>query len=72
MKISKVETLFVDRYLFVRIKTDEGIVGYGESGAWGFLESSGAAIQKFGEYLLGKDPLRIEHHWQYMYRFSNF
>ena len=72
MKITKVEALPIDRYLFARITTDEGIVGIGESGAWGFLEASEAAINKFGIYLVGQDPLRIEHHWQYMYRFSHF
>ena len=72
MKITNVETLPVDKYLFVRIHTDEGIVGVGESGSWGFLEPSESAIKKFGQYLLGKDPLLIEHHWQYMYRSSHF
>ena len=72
MKITNVEALPVDKYLFVRIHTDEGIVGVGESGAWGFLESSESAIKKFGQYLLGKDPLLIEHHWQFMYRSSHF
>ena len=72
LKITNVETLPVDKYLFVRIHTDEGILGVGESGAWGFLEPSEAAIKKFGQYLLGKDPLLIEHHWQYMYRSSHF
>lgn len=72
MKITKVESLPVDRFLFVRIHTDEGVVGYGESGAWGFLEPSAAAIDKFGRYLIGQNPLTIEHHWQYMYRFSHF
>ena len=52
--------------------TDEGIVGVGESGSWGYLEASEAAIKKFGRYLVGQDPLRMEHHWQYMYRFSHF
>lgn len=72
MKITKVTPLFVDRYLLVQVETDAGISGLGESGAWGFLEASGAAIEKFGRYLVGQDPLRIEHHWQYMYRFSHF
>ena len=72
MKITNVEALPVDKYLFVRIHTDEGIVGVGESGAWVFLESSESAIKKFGQYLLGKDPLLIEHHWQFMYRSSHF
>ena len=62
MKITSVETVPVDRYLFARIYTDEGISGLGESGAWGYLEASEAAINKFGRYLVGQDPLRIEHH----------
>ena len=72
MKITKVEPIFLDRYLLVEIETDEGITGLGESGAWGYLESSAVAIEKYGRYLAGKDPLRIEHHWQYMYRSSHF
>ncbi len=72
MQITKVEPLFLDRYLLVQVHTDNGLVGVGESGAWGFLEASGAAIEKMGRYLVGEDPLRIEHHWQYMYRWSAF
>jgi galactonate dehydratase len=72
MKITAVETLPVDRYLFVKVHTDEGITGIGESGAWGHLEASEAAIQKFARYLVGQDPRRIEHHWQSMYRSSHF
>jgi len=72
MKITRVEPIFLDRYLLVEIETDDGRIGLGESGSWGFLEASGAAIEKFGRYLIGKDPLLIEHHWQYMYRFSHF
>jgi galactonate dehydratase len=72
MKVTSVTPLFLDRYLLVKVETDAGIYGLGESGAWGYLEASGAAIEKFGRYLVGKDPLRIEHHWQYMYRFSHF
>jgi galactonate dehydratase len=72
MKITKVEAIGVSRYLFAKVHTDEGIVGLGESGAWGFLEASKAAIETFGRYLVGKDPLLIEHHWQYMNRFSHF
>jgi len=72
VKITKVEAVPVDKFLFAKVYTDEGIIGYGESGAWGFLEPSASAIDKFGEYLVGQDPLLIEHHWQYMYRFSHF
>lgn len=72
MKITDVKVLPIDRYLFVQIETDEGLVGLGESGAWGYLLASGQVIEDFAEYLIGKDPLRIEHHWQYLYRCTHF
>jgi len=72
VKITAVETIFVDRYLFVQVHTDAGLVGLGESGAWGFLEASAGAVETFTRYLIGQDPLRIEHHWNYLYRWSHF
>jgi len=72
MIITRIETIPVDRFLFVRVHTDAGIVGLGESGAWGFLEASEQVIEKFARYLVGQDPLRIEHHWNYLYRAFHF
>ncbi len=72
MKITAIETIPVDRYMFVEVHTDAGLTGLGESGAWGFLEASAAAVETFKRYLIGQDPLRIEHHWQYLYRWSHF
>jgi galactonate dehydratase len=72
MKITRVEPLLIDRYLFVKVHTDAGITGLGESGAWGFLEASKGAVETFQRYLVGQDPLRREHHFQYMYRWTHF
>lgn len=72
MKIIDVKPLFVDQYLFVKITTDAGHTGLGECGAWAFLEASAEAVNSFKKYLVGKDPLRIEHHWQTMYRAYHF
>jgi galactonate dehydratase len=72
MRIDSVEPILIDKYLFVEIKTDNGLTGLGEGGAWGFHEATAGAVQRFKDYLLGQDPLRIEHHWQYMYRWSHF
>lgn len=72
MKITAVKPLLIDRYLFVQVHTDAGIVGLGESGTWGYLEASAQAVKTFAAYLVGQDPGRIEHHWQYMYRSSHF
>jgi galactonate dehydratase len=72
MKITKVQPLLVDRFCYVRIETDAGITGIGESGTWGQLEASAASITKYGEYLVGKDPRPIEHHWNVMLRANHF
>lgn len=72
MKITQVEAIRANRYCYAKITTDEGITGIGESGSFGALDASAAQIRTFGEYLVGKDPLAIEHHWQVMFRGSYF
>jgi galactonate dehydratase len=72
MKITDIKTRFVGPYMFVQVYTDEGIMGLGESGSWAFLEASSAVVETFKRYLVGQDPLRIEHHWQYLYRCYHF
>ena len=72
MKITDVKVLRANRAVYCQIETDAGITGLGESGAWGFLEASAQAILTMRGYLLDKNPLDIEHHWQYLYRFSHF
>jgi galactonate dehydratase len=60
------------KYLFIKIKTDTGIEGIGEMGAWGYLDACAGALEKLKGYLIGKDPRRIEHHWNHMYRSMYF
>lgn len=72
MKITDVKVIRANKSVFCKIFTDEGVTGLGESGCWGFLEASASNILVFRDYLMGKDPLDIEHHWQYLYRFSHF
>ncbi|MEG0146806.1 MAG: galactokinase, partial [Clostridia bacterium] len=72
MKIIDIKTRFIDLYMFVEVYTDQGIVGLGESGAWAFLEASAQVVETFKRYLIGQDPLLIEHHWQYLYRCYHF
>ena len=61
MKITDVKVVKANRCVFAKILTDEGIYGIGEAGAWGLLEASAAAIHMFKDYLVGKNPLDIEH-----------
>ena len=65
MKIDRIETFLVPpRWLFCRVSTDEGLVGWGEPVVEGRAEVVRAAVEVLAEYLIGEDPLRIEHHWQ--------
>lgn len=68
MKITDVKLIYAKHYLFVHIYTDEGIVGLGEAGNWGYLGATAAAIEKFAGYLIGRDPFRIEDINQNFYR----
>ncbi|MQA82381.1 MAG: galactonate dehydratase [Streptosporangiales bacterium] len=69
MKITGVETFLVPpRWLFVRVQTDEGVVGWGEPVVEGRAETVRVAVDTLAELLLGADPLRIEDHWQTMTR----
>ncbi len=72
MRIVEVKAIRANRYCYAKIVTDEGIYGIGESGSFGALDASAQQIRQFGEYLIGKDPLQIEHHWQIMFRGSFF
>jgi len=57
------------RWLFLRLETDEGTVGWGEPVVEGRAHTVEAAVEEILEtYLLGEDPDRIEDHWQTMYR----
>lgn len=65
MKITAVETFAVaPRWLFCRIETDEGIVGWGEPVVEGRADTVRAAVSELGELLIGRDPRTIEAHWQ--------
>lgn len=65
MKISKLETFLVEpRWLFLRVETDEGVVGWGEPIVEGRAETVAAAVGEMSDYLIGKDPALIEDHWQ--------
>lgn len=72
MKIEEVESLLVNQSHIVRIRTESGLTGIGQSACWGYPEAVHAIIKTFRGYLVGKDPFQIEHHWQYLYRMGPF
>ena len=69
IKITKLETFLVrPRWLFLKIHTDAGIVGLGEPITERRALTVATAVKEIEPYLLGKDPHRVVHHWQAIYR----
>ncbi|MEQ3549025.1 galactonate dehydratase [Pseudonocardia nematodicida] len=67
MKIVAVETFLVPpRWLFCRIETDQGLVGWGEPVVEGRAETVRAAVDELSDLLIGRDPRRVEDLWQLM------
>jgi galactonate dehydratase len=71
-RISEVESILLGDIHYVRIHDDTGLTGLGQSACWGYPEAVHSVMATFRRYLLGKDPSRIEHHWQYLYRMGPF
>ncbi|MGW8379871.1 galactonate dehydratase [Streptomyces sp. ODS28] len=65
MKITALETYSVaPRWLFLAVRTDEGVTGWGEPVVEGRSATVAAAVEELSDYLVGTDPFRIEDHWQ--------
>jgi galactonate dehydratase len=77
MEIASVEVLQVGSELsgahtLVRLATDTGIVGIGQSGAWGYPAAVAGVLAELKPMLLGADPFRTEHLWNAMVRARPF
>ncbi|WP_261133504.1 galactonate dehydratase [Bacillus sp. Marseille-Q3570] len=69
MKIVDYELFQVPpRWLFLKIVTDEDLVGWGEPIVEGRARTVKTAVEELMDGLIGKDPLRIEDHWNLLYR----
>jgi galactonate dehydratase len=58
--------------LLVKVETDEGVFGWGESGLSGRERAVIGAVEHYREFLLGRDPFAIGALWQEMYRSQYF
>ena len=69
IRITRLETFLVKpRWLFLKVHTDAGLVGLGEPITEGRAKTCAAAVEEIAPYLVGKDPRRVVHHWQAIYR----
>lgn len=58
--------------MLVKIETDEGIYGWGESGFSGRELAVSGIVQHYREWLIGRDPMKRGALWQEMYRSQYF
>ncbi len=73
MKITDLETYLVDtqgliRWVFVKLCTDEGIVGYGEAGNAFRERAQAAALQELKPLVVGQDPFQSRAFWSRAYK----
>lgn len=71
-KIEKIETILWDRWLLIKIYCEDGTVGFGEGGVHGWQRPTKTMVETMSDYLVGRDPSTIEHHYQWLYRSSHF
>src|ERR1051325_5913704 len=76
MKITNIKTYAVKvgirNQLLVKVETDDGVFGWGESGLSGREKAVVGAIEHYVEFLRGRDAFRIGALWQEMYRSQYF
>ncbi len=77
MKIASVEVLAVGNdmtgeHTLVRLTTDSGISGLGQSACWGYPKAVASLLGELEPLLIGADPFRIEHIWHLAYRYRPF
>ena len=58
--------------MIVKVETDTGLFGLGESGVSGRELAVAGALRHFREFLIGRDPRRIGALWQELYRGQYF
>jgi len=64
VKVTKIETFVLkNSWVFVKISTDAGIVGWGEM-LKDDAKACAAGALEVGRYLIGQDPNRVVYHWQ--------
>jgi galactonate dehydratase len=72
LKIAQVETFLVSRYLIVRITTEDGTQGIGESSYWAFPRAAEETVKVFAGDIIGMDARDNEHIWNYLHRKYSF
>jgi len=54
-------------YVFVKVETNQGVVGWGEATLEGKASAAMACVMDLKDLIIGSDPMQVEHLWQLMY-----
>src|SRR3954462_9443515 len=54
-------------YVFLKLETNQGLIGWGEGTLEGKAAAVMACVNDFRDFLIGADPMQVEHIWQSMY-----
>ena len=76
MKITAIKPFIVwvgtRNQLIVKVETDEGIYGWGESGLSGREKAVAGALEHYARFVVGRDPMLTGALWQEIYRSQYF
>src|SRR6266545_1338090 len=54
-------------YVFVKLETNQGVVGWGEATLEGKAGAAMACVTDLKDFIIGSDPMQVEHLYQLMY-----
>jgi galactonate dehydratase len=54
-------------YVFVKLETNQGVVGWGEATLEGKASAAMACVMDLKDLIIGSDPMQVEHLYQFMY-----
>jgi galactonate dehydratase len=72
MKIEKIETWLVSKWLTVRVTCDDGTYGVGEGNFWSYADATEVIAHRIEDDVKGLDPRDVDRIWNTIYRKYSF
>ena len=72
IRIASVEAVPAGRQCYVRLISEDGLVGVGESTVFAWPTAVAEIVKSFSGYLVGKNAIDVEQHWLALYRATSF
>lgn len=72
IKITDLQTIIVEDEVYLKVFTNQGVVGEGHASVHRKSPTCEAAVKDLARVIVGRDPTRIEWLWQAMYRWPRW